>query len=146
MQPTHAVSDMPWTEDRIGAERVKGAYAFRNFLDEGLSIPCGSDFPVETNNPLIGIYHAVTRQDANGNPEGGWLPEQKMTIEEAIKGYTIWAAYAAFQENILGSIEVGKLADFTILDKNILTIEPAEILNTRPIYTIVGGQIQYQAN
>jgi predicted amidohydrolase YtcJ len=146
MQPTHAVSDMPWTEDRIGAERVKGAYAFRNFLDEGLTIPCGSDFPVETNNPLIGIYHAVTRQDANGNPEGGWLPEQKMTIEEAIKGYTIWAAYAAFQENILGSIEVGKLADFTILDKNILTIEPAEILNTRPIYTIVGGQIQYQAN
>ena len=146
MQPTHAVSDMPWTEDRIGAERVKGAYAFRSFLNEGITIPCGSDFPVETNNPLIGIYHAITRQDENENPKGGWLPEQKMTIEEAIKGYTIWAAYAAFQEDILGSIEVGKYADFTILDKDILTIEPVEILNTRPIYTIVGGEIQYQAN
>ena len=146
MQPTHAVSDMPWTEDRIGAERVKGAYAFRSFLNEGITIPCGSDFPVETNNPLIGIYHAITRQDENENPKGGWLPEQKMTIEEAIKGYTIWAAYAAFQEDILGSIEVGKYADFTILDKDILAIEPVEILNTRPIYTIVGGEIQYQAN
>jgi len=146
MQPTHAVSDMPWTEDRIGAERVKGAYAFRNFLNEGLIIPCGSDFPVETNNPLIGIYHAVTRQDVYGYPQGGWLPEQKMTIEEAIKGYTIWAAHAAFQENILGSIEVGKLADFTILDRDLLTIEPMAILNAKPIYTIVGGEIEFQAN
>jgi len=144
MQPTHVVSDMPWTEDRIGADRVKGAYAFRNFIDEGIIIPCGSDFPVETNNPLIGIYHAITRQDENGYPEGGWLPEQKMTIEEAIKGYTIWAAYAAFQEEILGSIEVGKYADFTILDKDILTIDPLDILSTKPIYTIVGGQLKYQ--
>ncbi len=146
MQPQHAVSDMPWTEDRIGPERIKGAYAFRSFLDEGLIIPCGSDFPVEIPNPLIGIHNAVTREDENGYPEGGWLPEQKMTIEEAIKGYTIWAAYAAFQENILGSIEVGKLADFTILDHDILTIEPKDILNTKPIYTIVGGEIRYQAN
>ena len=146
MQPTHAVSDMPWTEDRIGPDRVKGAYAFRSFLNEGIIIPCGSDFPIETNNPLIGIYHAVTRQDEHGNPKGGWLPEQKMTIVEAIKGYTIWAAYAAFQEDILGSIEVGKYADFTILDQDILTIEPSEILNTKPIYTIVGGKIKYQAN
>jgi len=146
MQPTHAESDMPWTEDRIGAERVKGAYAFRSFINEGIVIPCGSDFPVETNNPLIGIYHAVTRHDENGYPEGGWLPKQKMTIEEAIKGYTIWAAFAAFQEDFLGSIEVGKLADFTILDKDILTVDSMEILNTKPIYTIVGGEIQYQAN
>ena len=146
MQPQHAVSDMPWTEDRIGPERVKGAYAFRSFLDNGVIIPCGSDFPVEIPNPLIGIHNAVTRQDENGYPKGGWLPEQRMTVEEAIKGYTIWAAYAAFQEDILGSIEVGKLADFTILDHDILTIEPLEILNTKPIYTIVGGEIQYQAN
>lgn len=146
MQPTHAVSDMSWTEDRIGQERVKGAYAFRSFIDNGITIPCGSDFPVETNNPLIGIYHAVTRQDAKGYPKEGWLPEQKMTIKEAIKGYTIWAAYSAFQENILGSIEVGKMADFTILDQDILTIEPSEILNSKPLYTIVGGQIKYQIN
>jgi len=145
MQPSHAVSDMPWTEDRIGSERVKGAYAFRSFIDEGIIIPCGSDFPVETNNPLTGIYHAITRQDENEYPEGGWLPKQKMTIEEAIKGYTIWAAYAAFQENILGSIEVDKYADFTIIDKDILTIEPLDILSTKPIYTIIGGQIKYQA-
>lgn len=146
MQPQHAVSDMPWTEDRIGIERVKGAYAFRSFLDAGAIIPCGSDFPVEIPNPLIGIHNAVTRQDENGFPKDGWLPEQKMTIEEAIKGYTIWAAYAAFQENILGSIEIGKYADFTILDKDILTIEPMEILDTKPIYTIIGGEIRFQAN
>ena len=145
MQPQHAVSDMPWTEDRIGLERVKGAYAFRSFINEGIIIPCGSDFPVQVPNPLIGIHNAVTRQDENGYPEGGWLPEQKMTIEESVKGYTIWAAYAAFQEDILGSIEVGKYADFTILDKDILSIDPIEILTTKPIYTIVGGQIQYQA-
>ena len=146
MQPQHAISDMPWTEDRIGSERVKGAYAFRSFLDEEVIIPCGSDFPVEIPNPLIGIHNAVTRQDKNGYPDGGWLPEQRMTVEEAIKGYTIWAAYAAFQEDILGSIEVGKLADITILDRDILIIEPSEILNTKPIYTIVGGEIRYQAN
>ena len=146
MQPQHTVSDMLWTEDRIGSERVKGAYAFRSFLDEGVIVPCGSDFPVEVPNPLIGIHNAVTRQDAKGYPAGGWWPEQRMTVEEAIKGYTIWAAYAAFQEDILGSIEVGKLADFTILDHDILTIDPSEILNTKPIYTIVGGQVRYQAN
>ena len=146
MQPQHAVSDMPWTEDRLGPDRVKGAYAFRSFLDEGIIIPCGSDFPIEVPNPLIGIHNAVTRQDESGNPKGGWLPEQRMAIEEAIKGYTIWAAYSAFQENILGSIEVGKYADFTIFDKDILTIEPMEILSTKTIYTIVGGEIQYQAN
>ena len=146
MQPQHAVSDMPWVKDRIGDGRLEGAYAWRSFIDEGIIIPCGSDFPVEIPNPLIGIHDAVTRQDKNGYPIGGWLPKQKMTIEGAIKGYTIWAAYAAFQENILGSIEVGKYADFTILDKDILTIEPSEILKTKPIYTIVGGEIQYQAN
>jgi len=146
MQPQHAVSDMPWVKDRIGDGRLEGAYAWRSFIDKGIMIPCGSDFPVEIPNPLIGIHDAVTRQDENGYPIGGWLPEQKMTIEEAIKGYTIWAAYAAFQENILGSIEVGKYADFTILDKDILTIEPSEILKTKPIYTIVGGKISYQAN
>jgi len=146
MQPQHAVSDMPWTEDRLGPDRVKGAYAFRSFLDDGVIIPCGSDFPIEVPNPLMGIHNAVTRQDEHGNPKGGWFPEQRMTIEEAIKGYTIWAAYAAFQENILGSIEIGKYADFTILDHDILTIEPSEILKTKPIYTIVGGEVKYQAD
>jgi len=146
MQPTHCTSDMYFVEERIGTERAKGAYAWRWFLAAGLKIPCGSDFPVESNNPLLGIYAAATRQDPNGLPEGGWHPEHCMTIEEAIKGFTIWAAYAAFQEDVLGSIEVGKYGDFTVLDKDILEIEPQEILNTKVVYTIVGGQIRYRAN
>ncbi len=144
MQPTHCTSDMSFVEDRIGGERAKGAYAWRWFLDAGLIIPCGSDFPVESNNPLLGIYAAVTRQDPKGWPEGGWHPEQRMTIQEAVKGFTIWAAYAAFQEDVLGSIEVGKYADFTVLDKDILEIDPKEILTTKTVYTIVGGQIRYR--
>jgi predicted amidohydrolase YtcJ len=144
MQPTHCTSDMYFVEERVGKERAKGAYAWRWFIDAGLVIPCGSDFPVESNNPLLGIYAAVTRQDPEGWPEGGWNPEQLMTIEEAIKGFTIWAAYAAFQEDVLGSIEVGKYADFTVLDKDILEIPPQDILTTKTVYTIVGGQIRYR--
>jgi len=144
MQPTHCTSDMYFVEDRVGQERARGAYAWRSFLDAGLKIPCGSDFPVESNNPMFGIYAAITRQDAKGWPEGGWYPEQRMTREEAIKGFTIWAAYGAFMEDVLGSIEVGKLADLTVLDKDILTVEPIEILTTKPVYTIVGGTIRYQ--
>jgi predicted amidohydrolase YtcJ len=144
MQPTHCTSDMPFVEDRVGSKRAEGAYAWRSFLDAGMVIPCGSDFPVESNDPLLGIYAAVTRQDVDGNPEGGWFPEQRMTREEAIKGFTIWAAYGAYQEDVLGSIEVGKLADFTVLDKDILSIEPKEILTTDVLYTIVGGKIVFE--
>ncbi|MFC1783750.1 amidohydrolase [Planctomycetota bacterium] len=146
MQPTHCTSDMDFVIDRIGPERAQGAYAWRSFLDAGCVIPCGSDFPVESNNPMLGIYAAITRQDESGNPEGGWYGDQKMTIEEAIRGYTCWAAYAAFQEEVLGSIEVGKLADMVVLDKDILEIAPREILTTRPVYTIVGGRIVYENN
>ncbi len=144
MQPTHCTSDMRMVPDRVGMERAKGAYAWRSFLDADRVIPCGSDFPVESNNPMLGIYAAVTRQDPSGRPEGGWFPEQRMSIEEAIKGFTIWAAYGAFQEEVLGSIEVGKLADLTVLDKDLLTIESKEILTTRALYTIVGGKVRYQ--
>jgi len=144
MQPTHCTSDMRMVPARVGMERARGAYAWRSFLDAGMVIPCGSDFPVESNNPMLGIYAAVTRQDTSGNPKGGWFPEQRMTIEEAIKGFTIWAAHGAFQEDILGSIEVGKLADFTVLDKDILTIEPKEILTTKAVYTIVGGKVKFR--
>ncbi len=144
MQPTHCTSDMYFVEERIGPSRAKGAYAWRDFLNAGLRIPCGSDFPVESVNPLYGIYAAVTRQDPSGWPEGGWFPDQVMTIEEAIRGYTIWAAYGAFNENILGSIEVGKLADFTVLDKDILELEPKEILETKVVFTIVSGKVAYK--
>jgi len=145
MQPTHCTSDMYFVEDRVGKERAEGAYAWRWFIDAGLVIPCGSDFPVESNNPMLGIYAAITRQDARGWPETGWFPEQRMNREEAIKGFTIWAAYSAFQEDVLGSIEVGKYADFTVLDKDILQVEPREILTTKAVYTIVGGKIRYRA-
>jgi hypothetical protein len=145
MQPTHATSDMAFVEARIGPLRAKGGYAWRDFLAAGLIIPCGSDFPVESPDPLLGIYAAVTRQDGKGEPAGGWHPEQRMTIEEAIRGFTIWAAQAAFQEKLLGSIEVGKLADFTVLDKDILTVSGAEILKTRVLYTIVDGRVVYSA-
>jgi predicted amidohydrolase YtcJ len=144
MQPTHATSDMGFVADRVGEERTAGAYAWRWFRDAGLTIPMGSDFPVESVNPLYGIYSAVTRQDHNGQPPGGWHPEHRLTIEEAIRGFTIWAAHAAYQDEVLGSIETGKLADFTILDKNILKIDPREIPGTKVLYTIVGGRIRYQ--
>ncbi|MFC1509301.1 amidohydrolase [Candidatus Omnitrophota bacterium] len=143
MQPTHATSDMYWAEDRVGPERIKGAYAWRKFLDSGTIIPCGSDCPVEEINPMLGLYAAITRQDNKGWPEGGWYPEENMTREEALRGFTIWAAYSAFQENILGSIEPGKLADMVVLSKDILTVPAEEILTTVPEYTIVGGKIRY---
>lgn len=146
MQPTHCTSDMDFVAARVGHERAAGAYAWRAFLNAGLKIPCGSDFPVESPNPMLGIYAAITRMDVNQEPSGGWFPEQRMTIQEAIRGFTEWAAYGAFQEDVLGSIEKGKYADFTILDKNILEIEPEEILTTKTLYTIVHGEIQYQAH
>lgn len=143
MQPVHCTSDMVFMKDRIGTMRSRWASPWRSFIEAGHAIPCGSDFPVESHNPLWGIYAAVTRQDHDGLPEKGWFPEQRMTIEEAIRGYTIWAAYGAFQETVLGSIEKGKLADFTVLDKDILEIEPKEILDTKVVYTIVDGKIRY---
>lgn len=145
MQPTHATSDMPWAEERLGSERIKGAYAWRKLLDSGCRIPCGSDFPVESPNPLWGIYAAVTRQDHDGKPVGGWYPEERMTILEAVRGFTLDAAYAAFAEREMGSIEVGKLADFTILNRDIFNVAPPDLLKTQVVYTIVGGEIVYSS-
>jgi predicted amidohydrolase YtcJ len=144
MQPTHATSDMPWAEARLGPERIKSAYAWRSILQTGSHIIGGSDFPVESVNPLFGIYAAITREDKNGNPPGGWYPGQKMTREEAMRVFTIWAAYGAFQEKEKGTIEIGKWADLTVLSKNIMKIEPKEILDTRTEMTIVNGKIVYQ--
>ena len=144
MQLIHATSDMSFAEDRLGPKRVKGAYAWRTFREAGLPIAAGSDFTVESHDPLKGFYAGVTRQNKDGLPKNGWLPKQKLTREETLKAYTIWAAYAAFQENIVGSIEKGKLADIVILDKDILTIPVKEILNTKVTYTIVNGNIVYE--
>ena len=143
MQPTHCTSDKDMIIDRIGKERSEYSYAWRSFLDLGLIIPCGSDFPVESVNPFLGIYASVSRKLPLEDEDKVFNSEQSMTIEEAIKGFTIWAAYGAFQEDILGSIEPGKHADFTIIDRDICTINQEEIPGTKVVYTIMGGEIKY---
>lgn len=145
MQPTHCTSDMPWVEERLGPERVKRAYAWRSLLETGSTIAGGSDFPVESPNPLFGFYAAITRQDHDGTPEGGWHPEQRMQRAEALKAFTLWPAYAAFEEHQRGSLEVGKLADIVVLSNDIMKCGPREILATTVEYTIVGGDIVYAA-
>lgn len=144
MQPTHATSDMPWAESRLGAERIEGSYAWRSVLNTGTIIIGGSDFPVESVNPLWGIYAAMTRSDRTGYPEGGWRPGQKMTREEAVRCFTRWAAYGAFQESSKGTIAPGKWADLTVLSKDIMQVPAAEILKTDCEMTIVGGKIIYR--
>lgn len=143
MQPTHATSDMYWAEARLGPVRIKGAYAWRSLIETGSIILGGSDFPVESPNPLWGFYAAITRSDHNGYPADGWYGKQKMTREEALKAFTIWAAYGAFQEKVKGTIEYGKYADLTVLSRNIMTIPPKEILETEVEMTIVGGKVVY---
>ena len=143
MQPTHQSSDMYWAEDRLGSERIKGAYAWRKLVDAGVVVPGGSDAPVESLNPLWGIYAAVTRQDHKGFPENGWYPEERMTIVEAVQMFTSWAAYASFEEELKGTLETGKLADFTVLSEDIFTIEPPALLTTRVLMTVIGGNITH---
>ncbi len=145
MQPTHATSDMGWAEARLGPVRVQSAYAWRSMLDNGSRIIGGSDFPVESVNPLLGIYAAATRCDNEGNPPGGWYPEQRMIREEAIRCFTQWPTYGSFEEEYKGTIKVGKWADFTILSKDIMTIPAGEILTTSVEMTIVGGKIVFQS-
>lgn len=145
MQAVHQTSDMYWAENRIGGTRVLGAYAWRSLLDQGVIIAGGSDFPVESADPLQSFHAAVTRQDANGWPTGGWLPQQKMTRTEALYHLTIWPAYASFQEGLVGSITVGKLADLVVLSKDIMTIPEREILSTRVDLTMVNGKVVHEA-
>ncbi|KAJ7235541.1 amidohydrolase family-domain-containing protein [Mycena rebaudengoi] len=146
VQPTHATSDMWYAQDRLGPERVKGLYAFRSLIGSGARITLGSDFPVETMNPLAGFYAAITRLSVKGDsPHGpdGWFPEERLTREEALRGITIDPAYASFTESDLGSIEVGKRADFTVLSQDIMTISPKEILQTQVLATILDGKVAY---
>ncbi|MHB1224037.1 MAG: amidohydrolase [Gemmatimonadaceae bacterium] len=145
MQAVHQTSDMYWAGSRLGVTRLNGAYAWRSLLDTGMPVPNGSDFPVENVNPLLSFHSAVSRQDADDWPTGGWYPEQRMTREEALKSMTLWPAYAAFQEHILGSLTPGKLADFTILDQDIMRVPAELILSTRVLATYVGGKAVYEA-
>ena len=144
MQPTHATSDMYWAEARLGPERVKGAYAWRTVLNAGGRLALGSDFPVEEVNPFFGIYAAVTRQDQKGWPAGGWMTHEKLTLAEAIRGFTSDAAFAAFEEKSRGTIEVGKLADLTIVHGDLFNTPVTELYDVKVMYTVVGGEIVHE--
>lgn len=144
MQPTHATSDKNMAEDRIGPERMKGAYAWRKVIDSGSHIVGGSDAPVELVNPFHGLYAAVTRMDRDGNPPGGWYPEEKMTREEALKAFTIWAAEGQFEEKLKGSLEAGKLADFAILDRDPMKCPETELKDITALTTVLGGEVVYK--
>jgi predicted amidohydrolase YtcJ len=147
MQPTHATSDMPWVADRIGPERTEeGAYAWRKLLASGATIAAGSDFPVEQPNPLLGFYAAVTRQDPDGSPPAGWIPDQRMTREQALRAFTIDAAFAAHAETFAGSLEAGKLADLVMLSDDIMQVPAPDILKTTVRMTVVGGKIVYEGD
>ncbi|MFP6585044.1 MAG: amidohydrolase [Candidatus Hydrogenedentota bacterium] len=144
IQATHATSDMPWVEERVGAERIQGAYAWRTMIDDDVRIANGSDFPVENANPLWGFYAAITRADHEGNPAGGWRADQALTREEALHSFTLGGAYAAFEEDIKGSLEAGKWADLVILSKDIMTIPAAEILEIEVLLTLIGGKVVHR--
>ncbi|MEP7186513.1 MAG: amidohydrolase [Rhodanobacter sp.] len=146
MQPTHATSDMNMAEDRIGHERMKGAYAWRRFLKQGTIVAAGSDFPVESPNPFFGLYSAVTREDHAGQPPGGWYPDQDLTLTEAVRAFTLDAAYAEHAEKSLGSLEPGKWADFILIDHDIFKDAPSRIWNTKVLQTWVGGKQVYVAD
>lgn len=145
MQPTHATSDMPWAEQRLGAERLKGAYAWQRFIHEHVPLAFGSDFPVEHVNPMLGLYAAVTRQDLNGQPPGGWLPDQRVSRLQALAGFTRGAAYAAFLENEVGMLKPGMRADFVILSGDLMTVPPRQIADLKPLSTWVDGKAVYRA-
>jgi len=144
MQGSHQTSDMYWAVDRLGPARIRGAYAWRSLLATGVVIPNGSDFPVESPNPLLSFAAFVSRQDAAGWPAGGWYPEQRTTREEALLSMTMWPAYAAFMEGEVGSLTPGKRADLVILDRDIMTVPAPDIRGTRVLRTILGGRTVYQ--
>jgi len=144
VQPTHATSDMYWAKDRVGKDRIKSGYAYKKLLDKYGKIALGTDFPVEKVNPMLTFYAAVARKDLNGFPENGFQTENALTREEALKGMTIWAAYSNFEEKEKGSLEIGKSADFIILDRDIMTIDIDDIPNAQIIKTFSNGELVYQ--
>jgi predicted amidohydrolase YtcJ len=144
MQPSHAISDKRWAQDRLGEYRVLGAYSWHTFMAHGVHVPFGTDWPVEPINPYLGLYAAVTRQSTEGDPPGGWWPEERLSIEDAIRNYTAESAYASFEETDKGQIAEGKLADLVVHSKDLLTVSPAEILHTEADLTVFNGRVVYE--
>jgi predicted amidohydrolase YtcJ len=146
IQAIHMSSDRPWAIDRLGKQRIEsGAYIWRDLLNAGVHIANGTDVPVEPINPIANFYASVARKTLKGLPEGGFESDQKLSREETLKSMTLWNAYAAFDEAEVGSISVGKRADMTITDQNLMTIDEAGILATKPIMTIVGGEVVFSS-
>ena len=135
---------MYWAQDRLGKNRIHQAYPWKSFINLGIPLPGGSDAPIENPDPLEGIYASITRQDKKGFPEGGWMPEQRMSLEEAIKSYTSWASYASNEENVKGKIKEGFYADFTVLDRELKPEDPKMILKTNVLTTILNGVVVYE--
>ena len=144
MQPTHATSDKNMAGDRLGVARLRGAYAWRSLVNDGNRIVGGSDYPVELANPFFGIHAAVTRQDQQNHPAGGWLPEQKLTLVEALRSFSVDAAYGAFQDQSMGSLAPGMWADFILVDRDIVKVAPEQLWQTKVLATYVGGELKYQ--
>jgi len=144
MQPFGCIDDLRWAEDRLGVRRCQNAYAWKSVKESGAVLAFGTDWPVSPLNPMISLYAAVTRQDTTGFPQGGWYPREKLTMAEAIEAYTLGSAYAEFMDQEKGSIEPGKLADIVILDRNLLEVDPSQVLKIQVKYTILGGKIIYQ--
>jgi len=147
MQPSHAVEDMPWATDRIGEERLAGAYAWRSLRRAGARLVFNSDLPATDYNIFYGLHSAVTRQDRHGQPSGGWRPDERMTIEEALRGWTVWAAHALFRENVTGTLLPGRWADLTVVDIDPFQVgstTPARLLDGRVVMTMVGGKIVFE--
>ena len=143
MQPTHATSDMNMAQDRVGADRLKGAYAWQTFLKQGSPVAFGSDFPVELANPFFGLHAAVTRQNRQNSPQGGWIVSETVTVKQAFRGFTLDAAYAAHQEQVLGGLTAGKWADFILLDQDVFSIAPQDIWKTQVLETWIAGEKRF---
>jgi predicted amidohydrolase YtcJ len=144
MQPYHCIDDGRWAEKRLGKERCKGTYAFRTLLDSGAVLAFGTDWTVAPLNPLISVYAAVTRRTLDGKNPNGWFPDQKLSVEEAVRAYTVGSAYAEFQDKVKGTISPGKFADLVLLDENIFDIDPVEIENAHVVLTMVDGRVVYE--
>lgn len=141
----HIIDDGRWAWKRLDEKRLKGTYAFRSLLDSGAVLAFGSDSPVASMNALFGIYAAVTRRTLDDKNPNGWIPEQKITVEEAVRGFTWGSAYAEFQEGVKGTLEPGKLADFVIISDDIFAIDPVKIRDTKVIMTVTDGKVVYEA-